>query len=562
MNHANSRKQWHRNWNNSFGLEHEKGFPKVHKQVVRNWGILPAPDPRFLCCRVQDWWLCPMKIENPLAIFRLFRLQNPIIQGGSIEFGVWPFSLYGSTRSKNQCFVTCSHSMPAQNREFESLIFSGVWTSVFAFDKRHVQMTLFFLQDFAAATVKKKSIRLMAIHEELIQRMRTVAEIETIDTSQIQQEVQSMFTFLPARQEIKLGRLEELQVRSVFIFSQKTNLLWDSWQPLRDKALVCVACRFAEYLGLWVSLSWLGRVKKIAFGLSCCWPALLSWKIKWTFIRFREPRKTWRTTSQKSPLRVRREWTAPAQPDLRTTDKPNCYLPSRKWVQHADSSSQSLAPKVCSFQNLMNHLYRFCTAWEGHRRAQRSSRRCVSLERRICRHWVGQQKTSDLRHRRQTSRSIGERLNWTSGSCNHTEGEHIPELLTQENQFNINGSHRKIRFIYFELWFPGQHYDHRRPEQARGNLHSDGEFADPVGPRQVLRPLWHRCLSQLQHHRFRHRRAHSLHLPGLFLSSLFSCTSIICKVQLHKCGCLKITGKQILELTNAVFDASGCQSAK
>ena len=52
----------------------------------------------------------------------------------------------------------------------------------------------------------------MAIHEELIQRMRTVAEIETIDTSDIQQEVQSMFTFLPGRHDVKLGRLEELQV--------------------------------------------------------------------------------------------------------------------------------------------------------------------------------------------------------------------------------------------------------------------------------------------------------------------------------------------------------------
>ena len=63
----------------------------------------------------------------------------------------------------------------------------------------------------------------MAIHEELIQRMRTVAEIETIDTSDIHQEVQSMFTFLPGRHEIKLGRLEELQVGLIYIGSRMTT---------------------------------------------------------------------------------------------------------------------------------------------------------------------------------------------------------------------------------------------------------------------------------------------------------------------------------------------------
>ena len=64
----------------------------------------------------------------------------------------------------------------------------------------------------------------MAIHEELIQRMRTVAEIETIDTSDIHQEVQSMFTFLPGRHEIKLGRFEELQVGLIYIRSMRTTL--------------------------------------------------------------------------------------------------------------------------------------------------------------------------------------------------------------------------------------------------------------------------------------------------------------------------------------------------
>ena len=57
---------------------------------------------------------------------------------------------------------------------------------------------------------------MMAIHEELIQRMRTVAEVETIDTSDVRQEVQSMLTFLPGRfDNLKLGRLEELQVGKI-----------------------------------------------------------------------------------------------------------------------------------------------------------------------------------------------------------------------------------------------------------------------------------------------------------------------------------------------------------
>ena len=64
------------------------------------------------------------------------------------------------------------------------------------------------LQEFASSTVKRNSLKLMAVHEELIQRMRTVVDN---DTSIPLQNMQSVLTFLPGRQDFKLGRVDEVQ---------------------------------------------------------------------------------------------------------------------------------------------------------------------------------------------------------------------------------------------------------------------------------------------------------------------------------------------------------------
>ena len=64
------------------------------------------------------------------------------------------------------------------------------------------------LNDFAGSTVRRNTLKLMAVHEELIQRMRTVVDN---DTSVPVQNVQSVITFLPGRKEFKLGRIDEVQ---------------------------------------------------------------------------------------------------------------------------------------------------------------------------------------------------------------------------------------------------------------------------------------------------------------------------------------------------------------
>ncbi len=67
------------------------------------------------------------------------------------------------------------------------------------------------LTDFASSTVKKNSIRLVAIHGELIQRMKTVVEL---DSAIPDSHIQSILTFLPSRNDIKLGRIDEIQGNS------------------------------------------------------------------------------------------------------------------------------------------------------------------------------------------------------------------------------------------------------------------------------------------------------------------------------------------------------------
>ena len=62
------------------------------------------------------------------------------------------------------------------------------------------------MQAYVSDTIKKKSIQVMAIHDELIKRMRTVTDAET---SLSNSEVMSVVTFLPGRQEPLIGRIEE-----------------------------------------------------------------------------------------------------------------------------------------------------------------------------------------------------------------------------------------------------------------------------------------------------------------------------------------------------------------
>lgn len=64
------------------------------------------------------------------------------------------------------------------------------------------------LQDFATSTTRRNSLKLMAVHEELILRMRTVVDS---DTSLPVQNVQSVITFLPGRNDFKMGRIDEVQ---------------------------------------------------------------------------------------------------------------------------------------------------------------------------------------------------------------------------------------------------------------------------------------------------------------------------------------------------------------
>ena len=64
------------------------------------------------------------------------------------------------------------------------------------------------VQDFADMTTRKNSLRLMALHEDLVQRMHTVAEL---DVGNFDQNVMSVIQFLPGREPAALGRIESLQ---------------------------------------------------------------------------------------------------------------------------------------------------------------------------------------------------------------------------------------------------------------------------------------------------------------------------------------------------------------
>ena len=64
------------------------------------------------------------------------------------------------------------------------------------------------VQSFASDTISGKNLRLMAVHEELIQRMRTVAEA---DANAPSGEIQAIVTFLPGRVEPNIGRVEEVK---------------------------------------------------------------------------------------------------------------------------------------------------------------------------------------------------------------------------------------------------------------------------------------------------------------------------------------------------------------
>ena len=63
------------------------------------------------------------------------------------------------------------------------------------------------LQDYANVTSGRTSLRVIAVHDELVQRMRTVAEVDIGDNS----DASSVVTFLPGKHNPVLGRVEEVQ---------------------------------------------------------------------------------------------------------------------------------------------------------------------------------------------------------------------------------------------------------------------------------------------------------------------------------------------------------------
>lgn len=62
------------------------------------------------------------------------------------------------------------------------------------------------LQDYAQLTSSKNSLRAMAVHEELIQRMRTVSEMESV----LDNATSSVPTFLVSRSDFKLGSIRQI----------------------------------------------------------------------------------------------------------------------------------------------------------------------------------------------------------------------------------------------------------------------------------------------------------------------------------------------------------------
>lgn len=63
------------------------------------------------------------------------------------------------------------------------------------------------LQDYASSTANRKSLRLIAVHDELVQRMRTMVEVDAyMDT-----DILSTVTFVPGKHNPDLGRIDEVR---------------------------------------------------------------------------------------------------------------------------------------------------------------------------------------------------------------------------------------------------------------------------------------------------------------------------------------------------------------
>ena len=63
------------------------------------------------------------------------------------------------------------------------------------------------LQDFANITSARKSLRVIAMHDELVQRMRTVAEVDISEDD----DVSTVVSFIPGKREAALGRVDEIR---------------------------------------------------------------------------------------------------------------------------------------------------------------------------------------------------------------------------------------------------------------------------------------------------------------------------------------------------------------
>ena len=63
------------------------------------------------------------------------------------------------------------------------------------------------LQDYANVTSGRTSVRVIAVHDELVQRMRTVAEVDVSDNA----DMTAVVTFLPGKHDPVLGRVEEVK---------------------------------------------------------------------------------------------------------------------------------------------------------------------------------------------------------------------------------------------------------------------------------------------------------------------------------------------------------------
>ena len=76
------------------------------------------------------------------------------------------------------------------------------------------------LHDFASATASKNSLRMMAIHEELIQRMKTVSDIETGTDD----DSRTVVSFVPAQSEVKLGKVDLVKGNPDELLSRQSSV--------------------------------------------------------------------------------------------------------------------------------------------------------------------------------------------------------------------------------------------------------------------------------------------------------------------------------------------------